>query len=60
MATAVKGKKGFIKLPKNQVRTNRKTLFFTDKELRELNVIAESKGMTLIDYIRYKVLEDIS
>lgn len=58
MATAVKGKRGFVKLNPKDKRVVRKTIFFTAKEDKEINKKAKALDMEYIEYLRHKILAE--
>lgn len=59
MATAIKGKKGFVKLKPSEKKTIRKTLFFTIKDHKEIEQKAEELSLSVAEYMRFKILNKI-
>ena len=58
MATAIKGKKGFIKLKPTDKKTIRKSIFFTAKDYKKVEQMAKAKAMNVQEYFRYKILAE--
>ena len=59
MATAIKGKKGFVKLKPSEKKSIRKTLFFTSKNYQAIEQKAKALSMPVAEYMRLKILDKL-
>jgi hypothetical protein len=56
MATAVKGKKGFVKLKSTEKKSVRTSIFFTPKNFKAIMAKAKEQNITPQEYMRIKIL----
>lgn len=58
MATAVKGKRGFLKMKPSELKTVKKTIFFTKVDFKKVELAAQKMDMSIQDYMRFKILAE--